>query len=289
MQHLLYFHTLARRGSFARASEELDLSQSALSRSIQALELYVGTRLIDRERGRTGISLTAAGERVLERADEILTQASTLRNTSVVDGTQNLAFGIGPQFASFVLPSALLWMHRNHPDVVVNVSVGPTQIMLEQLLAGEIEFFISGQIPGVRPPRVRCDDFVTVQMAYSVRRGHPILDEPRITVDSIARYPRYAGSAFRDRLLAESDEVLARLRPTLVVDNFEVLADLTARTDGVLAAFAGMIREPLVHLDFDIWRQLGASRTFLFTLDGFRLSKIADAAIGQLRAPVEGR
>ena len=47
---------LASRGSFSQAAEQLDLSQPALTRSIQALEAAVGSALVVRSSG--GASLT---------------------------------------------------------------------------------------------------------------------------------------------------------------------------------------------------------------------------------------
>jgi LysR family transcriptional activator of nhaA len=57
--HLLYFYTVAREGSVARASEALHLTQPTISAQVRQLERTLGERLFER-RGR-GLALTEAG------------------------------------------------------------------------------------------------------------------------------------------------------------------------------------------------------------------------------------
>ena len=68
---------LAETGSFVRASDQLHLTQSALTRSVQALEAELGLRLFDRTK--QGVRPTPDGEEVLARARLLLLQARTLQ------------------------------------------------------------------------------------------------------------------------------------------------------------------------------------------------------------------
>lgn len=74
---LLAFATLARLGSFTQAARELNLTQSAVSHAIKALERDLGCRLFDRM-GRS-VTITAAGSRLLQRTDVILTEMRSAR------------------------------------------------------------------------------------------------------------------------------------------------------------------------------------------------------------------
>lgn len=74
--HLLYFWTVAREGSIARASEALHLTPQTISGQLKLLEEAVGEPLFDRV-GR-GLVLTDMGHFVNEYADEIFNLGSEL-------------------------------------------------------------------------------------------------------------------------------------------------------------------------------------------------------------------
>src|SRR5918997_3097555 len=67
--HLLYFYTVAREGSVARAAEVLHLTQPTVSTQVRLLERALGERLFER-RGR-GLALTDAGRLAYRYAEEI--------------------------------------------------------------------------------------------------------------------------------------------------------------------------------------------------------------------------
>lgn len=76
--HLLYFWTVARLGSVRAASEELNLSQPALSTQIRQLEAALEERLFEKQ-GR-GLRLTEAGRMAYRYADEIFTLGREFQN-----------------------------------------------------------------------------------------------------------------------------------------------------------------------------------------------------------------
>lgn len=77
--HLLYFWTVARRGSIAEAAGELHLTQPAISAQIKTLERSIGHKLFAR-RGR-GLELTDVGRVVARYAEEIFTLGRSLQDT----------------------------------------------------------------------------------------------------------------------------------------------------------------------------------------------------------------
>ncbi|MEQ6249125.1 LysR family transcriptional regulator [Sulfitobacter sp. HNIBRBA3233] len=74
--HLRYFHAVAHEGHLTRTAERLNLSQSALSAQIKALEERLGHPLFDRV-GRQ-LRLTEVGRIVLDHADRIFATGSEL-------------------------------------------------------------------------------------------------------------------------------------------------------------------------------------------------------------------
>lgn len=76
--HLLYFWTVARKGSIARACEELRLAQPTISGQVRALEESLGEKLFARQ-GRS-LVLTEAGQLVYGYADEIFSLGKELKD-----------------------------------------------------------------------------------------------------------------------------------------------------------------------------------------------------------------
>jgi DNA-binding transcriptional LysR family regulator len=99
---------LATHRNFARAAQALNISQPTLTRSIQALETQLGTRLFDRK-ARTVLP-TPVGEEMLKHARLIVASSLALE-----EGIQQLrglrqgalAIGIGPNAASILLGQTL--------------------------------------------------------------------------------------------------------------------------------------------------------------------------------------
>jgi LysR family transcriptional activator of nhaA len=77
--HLLYFWTVARLGSIARATEELNLTQPAISAQLRTFERSLGEKLFTRV-GRN-LVLTDVGRLVFRYADEIFTAGRELQET----------------------------------------------------------------------------------------------------------------------------------------------------------------------------------------------------------------
>ena len=76
-RRLLHLLTLVEYGHFGRAADALNISQPALSKSIQALEAELEVTLVDRKSG--GVSLTVFGQIVAERSKPLLTVEDDLR------------------------------------------------------------------------------------------------------------------------------------------------------------------------------------------------------------------
>jgi LysR family transcriptional activator of nhaA len=77
--HLLYFWTVAKEGSIARACQRLHLAQPTISAQLQALERSLGEKLFNRV-GR-GLVLTETGHTVYRYADEIFNLGRELQDT----------------------------------------------------------------------------------------------------------------------------------------------------------------------------------------------------------------
>jgi LysR family glycine cleavage system transcriptional activator len=121
MPSLLALEAVERLGSASAAAEELNLTQSAISRQLQVLEGQLGLSLIIRDKHR--LRLTPAAQdycREIRRALQALSQASLTLRANPNGGTLNLA--ILPAFGMHWLAPRLARFAAQHPEVTVNLS-----------------------------------------------------------------------------------------------------------------------------------------------------------------------
>jgi DNA-binding transcriptional LysR family regulator len=176
LRNLNHFVTLARRLNFARAAEDLGLSQSALTRSIQSLERQLGMRLFDRDRA--GVSLTPQGRQAAERATVLLAEAGDLERQLVQSASAQagrVRFGMAPMPARALLPAVISNQLRAAPDVTHEVVVRDLDALWALLLAGDIEFFLSNEGAVPDSPLARAETLAHFPISLIVRAGHPLL------------------------------------------------------------------------------------------------------------------
>lgn len=116
------FVAAARHLSFTRAADELCLTQSAISRQVQALESALGTPLF--VRGVRSLALTAAGQRLAAAAEGWLAEygalAAALREPGARPVTVTASIGIS---ALWLVPRLRDFQAR-HPDAEVRIAAG---------------------------------------------------------------------------------------------------------------------------------------------------------------------
>lgn len=140
MHQLRAFLTVARCNNLTRASEQLHLTQPAVSKQIKSLEDELGVLLFERTSG--GMSLTRNGEVLLPFADKTLASAVELISTSgrlrgELSGIVKLGTIIDPE--SLGLGDFLSWMLKYHPKVVIKLLHGISGWVLNQVQAGDLD------------------------------------------------------------------------------------------------------------------------------------------------------
>ncbi len=123
-RRLQVFHTVARLLSFTKAAETLHMTQPAVTFQIRQLEEYFNTRLFDRTHNK--ISLTAAGDRVFQYAEKILSLYGEMESqvrelTGDVSGI--LIIGASTTIAEYVLPILLGEFKERHPGINIRLKV----------------------------------------------------------------------------------------------------------------------------------------------------------------------
>src|SRR5262245_25964746 len=122
LRHVRALVTIADAGGFARAADRLNLSQPALSRQIDALELDLGVKLFDRIGRR--VRLTGEGEDLVDRGRRLLQDAEAMvdRARALKSGeTGILRVGATPQVIENSLADFLTHFRSRHPGIEVHL------------------------------------------------------------------------------------------------------------------------------------------------------------------------
>lgn len=117
---LVAFEATVRLGSFTRAGEELNLTQSAVSRQIAMLEQSLGRTLILRQHN--GLALTTAGERYLQRVRYLLEEcADATARVMKHAGENEINLACSSGIAQFWIPERLSAFRQAYPDIRFNL------------------------------------------------------------------------------------------------------------------------------------------------------------------------
>lgn len=228
LRRLRHVVMLARCGSYVRAAEALALTQSALSRSIQAAEADYGVRLFDR--GGSGVAPTAAGRALVEEGEQLLRDARALddKMRRIGQGAAGeVTLGLGPLVASVSLPFAMPGLLRDHPAIRTQVIVDRASELLPQLANDEIEFAICSRGASPIGEEHEAEPICDLQPALLVRAGHPLAGR-RVTEPDVRTFPVIGGTPRKQGELSPFNYV-----PHLACDNSEILRELTQDSDAL--------------------------------------------------------
>lgn len=252
--HLEHWLALAETGSFSRAAEKLHITQSALSRSIQALEDELGGPLVDRIGKRN--ELTPLGRSVLARAQRIVHEAAELKQGATVmqqGNLGNLRLGLGSGPGAVLMTPWLVHMARHYPGVKVSVIRGPTELQLQQLR----ERVLDALVVDVRRVTPASDLIIgplyDMPAGLLVRSGHPLLARypDGVPFEAVLEYP-----VASIPLSAEVARMLvARYGPqanpndlvSLQCEEIPSLLEAARQTDAVYLGILGPARDLLAH------------------------------------------
>lgn len=142
------FTTVVETGSMTRAAPLLHLSQAAISQQVRRLEEFLGTALLTRER--QGLRLTAAGERLLPRAQRFLALNDEIwAAMTAPEVVGEVRCGVPHDIAAPLMPPVLKAFDRAWPQVEVSIVTGNTSILREALDRGELDLTLgTEQAPG---------------------------------------------------------------------------------------------------------------------------------------------
>lgn len=189
LRHLHTFVAVAQQGTLGRAAETLNLSQPALSKTLNELEQLTGTRLF--ERGRLGVQLTLVGEQFLTHAVKVLDALNSAGQAlNRKEGLNNDIVRIGalPTAALGILPTVIGQFHKQQKDITLQVATMNNTMLLAGLKSGEIDIGIGRMSDPELMSGLHYELLFLESLKLVVRPGHPLLQET-VTLSRVMEWP----------------------------------------------------------------------------------------------------
>ena len=203
------FVAIADHSSFAEAGRNLGRTQASVTQHMQRLEQQVGVPLL-RKQGRHK-SLTDAGRQLLRHARQMLALNDEALAGLRLDGPSGvLRIGSPHDIADTILPPLLSHIARSAPNLRLEIDVGRSPFLMEDLQRGKVDMVISTRTaPGLEGFALRTSPVWWICAAqYQHLPSEPLplvlVDEPslyrKLALEALER----AGIAWRQAYLASN-------------------------------------------------------------------------------------
>lgn len=184
---LRYFTAVARAGSIRKASEELHVASSAISRQIQKIEDDLGTPLFERLPG--GLRLTEAGRMALEHAKRTLYDYEMLQSDlGALRGQKTGTVKIATLDSLLVdfLPRQIGRFHAQNPNVDFRVRSASHARIVNEVAEGEADLGISFDLARTEDLDLVGD--VPMPLMAMVSRDHQLAREESVSLTDCAQF-----------------------------------------------------------------------------------------------------
>ena len=242
------------RDGFTRAAEALGLSQPAISHQLKALAEAIGTPVVE-VIGRR-VRLTQAGDLLYEHAKRILAEFEAAG--SALDDLRGLHRGRlsvagDTTVGIYVLPDLLGAFRQAHPSVEVRLAVDNRQGVYRRLVAGEVDFVVSGRRWVDPSIALLVRPFLANELIAVTAVGHALAGRQHVTLAELAAEPfivREPGSGTRETAEEALRAAGLSIRPVMELASNGAIKRAVAQDLGVsiLSRYATALELQIGHL-----------------------------------------
>ena len=211
IRQLTAFVSVADNGSFTRASEQMHLTQSAVSGLIKELESSLDIVLFDRTTRQ--LSLSVVGHHLLPQARRILNEMQLFENeasslTSLAQGQVRLAVS---QFAASSMPAVIAQFAKVYPDISVSLLDCSAENVLEHIQNIEVDLGV-----GTERGFMESEDDISADLLYQLPfcvvmpDSHALAQKSEVVWQDLVDIPLITlQGPFIEQVTAELDEDIA--------------------------------------------------------------------------------
>ena len=183
LHQLKLFETTARKSSFTRAAEELELTQPTVSTQVKQLTLAVGLPLFEQIGKR--LYLTDAGTELLATCQEIFEQLDNFEmKVADLKGTKQGRLNLGIiNTAKYFIPRLLGSFCQQYPAIDISLEVTNHQKLRERMIHNRDDLYILSQPP--EEIDLCTHPFLENPLVVIARVDHPLAGETNIPIQRL--------------------------------------------------------------------------------------------------------
>lgn len=225
---LKVFYSAVTTGSFTRASQTLNLSQSTISQHIKQLEGELGCHLFRRV-GR-GVHLTEAGQLLRDHCEKIFQDVKNAEMAiKELNGLQRgrIRFGSGATTLIYQLPAVIETFSAQFPNIELVIFSDTTEAIIREIKAQRLDLGLV-----MKPPAENDLQFTPLyneELMIAVSSKHPLANKRALTITDLQdlRFILYEKKTVMRKLIDDFFKALG-ITPqiAMVMENIEAIKSL---------------------------------------------------------------
>ena len=182
IKQLRQFMVVVDVGCVSKASEQLHITQPALTRNIKNLEESLNAILLDRKP--RGVVPTEAGQALYRYAHLILNEAKRAARDvqAIASGKKgHVHIGVAALFSGTIIDRLVIALSDACPGVRLRITEGFFEELVTELGQGKLDVILANFPPDAIPADVQFEPLLTLRSNFVVGRNHPLACRAQIT------------------------------------------------------------------------------------------------------------
>ena len=264
------FITLVEIKNFTKTAALLNMSQPNVSLHIKNLEKDFQTTLI--ERSPKSLKITPTGDLLYDRAKQIImiyeqTKQEILEHHQLIKG--ELKIGASFTIGEYILPSLLIKLQTDFPELEIHVVIGNTEEIVELVRLLEVDIgLIEGQ---TNDKNISVKAFMKDELFIVASPNHPLAQKEKVTISELQNQiwvTREDGSGTREYFNHVISVNGLKLKSVLTISSNQGIKEILMNEYGLSLLSESVIKRDLQHGNLAIipLKNLSFSRTLSYVI-----------------------